>query len=124
MAEGFSQSVQRPEEEHGLVRTTITNFQGQQVRLTARQWRHILNAHPDMVSMEPAIRETLESPEEVRRSRDDPNTVKLYYRRYPAPPSSKMVCVIVKSLESDAFILTAYQTYKVIEGELIWRKEP
>jgi hypothetical protein len=40
------------------------------------------------------------------------------------PPSSKMMCVIVKVLESDAFILTAYQTYKVIEGELIWRKEP
>ena len=77
-----------------------------------------------MLGMESAVRETLENPEEVRKSRDDPDTVQLYYMRYPiTSPSSKMACVVVKFLVSDAFVLTAYQTYKVIEGELIWRKE-
>ena len=93
------------------------------IRLTARQWGHIIDAHPDMLGMESVVQETLEDPDEVRRSRDDPNTVRLYYMRYTTPQSGKMVCVIVKFLEDDAFILTAYQTYRIIDGELIWRKE-
>jgi hypothetical protein len=103
---------------------TITDFEGQLIRLTARQWSHIIGGHPDMLGMEWAVRETLEDPEEVRKSRDDPNTVKLYYRRYTITGAGgKMVCVVAKFLENDAFILTAYQTYKVIPGELIWPKE-
>jgi len=71
-----------------------------------------------------AMRETLEDPEQVRKSRDDPNTVKLYYRRYSGTEaSSKFTCVIVKFMENDAFILTAYETYRIMPGELIWQKE-
>jgi hypothetical protein len=66
MAEGFNQPIPGPEGEHDLVLMRITDFQGQVIRLTAGQWRHITDAHPDMLGMESAVRETLEDPEEVR----------------------------------------------------------
>jgi hypothetical protein len=76
-----------------------------------------------MISMEWAVRETLEDPEEVRESRDDPNTVKLYYKRYiDTSVGDKFMCVVVKFLPNDAFILTAYLTRKMMPGARIWRK--
>jgi hypothetical protein len=74
--------------------------------------------------MQWAIRETLEDPEEVRKSRKAPDTGRLYYRRYiGTEKGDKWVCVVVKFLENDAFISTAYLTRRIILGELIWRKE-
>jgi hypothetical protein len=102
----------------------ITDFQGQLIRLTARQWNHILEGHPYMVNMEGAVQETLEDPEEIRRSRSDPATVKLYYRWFTnTTKGNKWVLVVVKFLENDAFVLTAYLTRKIMPGELIWQKQ-
>lgn len=76
-----------------------------------------------MVGMEWAVRETLEDPEEIRKSRRDPDTVKLYYRWFTnTRVGDKWLCVVVKFLENDAFILTAYETHYIKPGELIWRK--
>jgi hypothetical protein len=103
---------------------TITDFEGQLIRLTARQWSHILQSRSFMVGMQSAIQGTLESPEEVRKDRDDPDSVRLYYRRYTnTPAGDKLVCVVVKFLENDAFILTAFPTSRIRRGELIWAKE-
>jgi hypothetical protein len=108
------------QEQHDQVIMTIRDFQGQLIRLTQRQWSHILDHHDHMNGQERAVEATLENPEEVRKSREDPNTVRLYYRRYTNPGErNKWVCVLVKFLENDAFILTAYETRKVKSGELI-----
>ena len=70
-----------------------------------------------MVGMELAVRETLEDPEEVRKSRLDQNTVRLYYRWFTnTTVGDKWVLVAVKFLESDAFILTAYEVNKIKPG--------
>jgi hypothetical protein len=119
----LSQPVQGPEEQHDPVIMTITDFEGQLIRLTRRQWSHILNRHDYMEGKQWVVRETLEDPAEVRKSVDDPNTVKLYYRRYTTTVGERWVCVVVKFLDSDAFIITAYETDKLISGELIWPKE-
>jgi hypothetical protein len=117
------QPAQGAEEGPDPVILTIRDFQGQLIKLTARQWEHIIGGHPDMLGMEWAMRETLEDPEEVRRSQKPPNTTRLYYRWYTnTPVGSKWVCVAVKFLETDAFISTAYVTTKIKEGELIWQK--
>ena len=103
---------------------TYYDFQGQAIRLTQRQWSHIISRRSYMAGMREAIRGTLQDPEEVRRSRRDPNSVLLYYRRYSnTPAGDKLVCVVVKFLENDAFVLTAYPTTMIKAGELIWRKE-
>jgi hypothetical protein len=101
----------------------ITDFQGQQIRLTVGQWNHVLAEHPYMSDMEWAVRETLEDPEEVRQSRKNPNTGRLYYRWYTNTAlGNKWVLVIVKFLAHDAFISTAYVTNRIRPGGLIWRK--
>jgi hypothetical protein len=47
---------------------TYYNFQGQAIRLTRRRWTHVLERHSYMAAMQWAVQETLQDPEEVRRS--------------------------------------------------------
>jgi len=70
--------------------------------------------------MEPAIEETLKHPERVVRSLSDSN-VHLYYRLYfRTVVGSKFLCVVVKMAESGAFVLTAYLTDRLKNGERLW----
>jgi hypothetical protein len=53
-----------------------------------------------------------------------PDTGRLYYRWYTeTEKGGKWVCVVVKFLENDAFISTAYLARRIMPGELIWAKE-
>lgn len=102
---------------------TLYDYQGRAIRLTRRQSEHLTGRRSYMASMREEIRGTLEDPDEVRRSRDDPASVEVYYRRYfNTPAGEKLVCVVVKLLENDAFILTVYRTDSMKPGELLWRK--
>lgn len=50
---------------------------------------------------------------------------RLYYRFYVGTRvGDKQLCVIVKLLEADAFVVTAYLTDKVKKGKLLWPKRP
>lgn len=99
----------------------ITDFRGLTVRLESERLVHILE-HPEMKGMEPAIEETLEAPEQVVESASDPLT-HLYYRYYYGTlVGNKHVCVVVKILEEDAFVLTAYLTDQVKKGNTVWPK--
>lgn len=73
-----------------------------------------------MASMESAIQETLSNPEVVRVSKTD-GAVHLYYRyRQDTIVGDKWLCVVVKYLENDAFVITAYLTDKLKQGEQQW----
>lgn len=73
-----------------------------------------------MASMEAAIQEALSNPEVVRVSNTD-GAVHLYYRyREGAIVGDKWLCVVVKYLDNDAFIITAYLTDKPKQGEQLW----
>ena len=70
--------------------------------------------------METAIQETLAHPQFVRKSRTD-NTVYLSYRfREATLVGDKWLCVVTKYVEDDAFIITAYLTDKLKQGEQLW----
>ncbi len=62
-------------------------------------------------------------PYTIRRTserRADPQ-VQLYHRLYNHPRlGEKYLCVVVKTVESDAFVLTAYLTDRVKQGEPPW----
>ena len=78
--------------------------------------------HPEMKGQIGLIGQTLASPDKVVRSRTDP-LVELFYRFYQSTPvTKKYLCVIVKSIESDHFIITAYFTDSVKQGEVLWKK--
>jgi hypothetical protein len=100
---------------------TFVDYQGWQIRLTDERWQHITQ-HPEMADMESIIAEALSQPELVKRSRTD-GTVQLYYRyRENTVVGNKWLCVVVKYLPADAFIITAYLTDKPKQGEQVWPK--
>ncbi|MGI8964988.1 MAG: hypothetical protein ACR2H1_02750 [Limisphaerales bacterium] len=62
----------------------------------------------------------LREPQLVRRSRSDA-AVRLFYEFYARTiVSGKWFCVVVKYLENDAFVVTAYLTDKPKAGENLW----
>jgi len=100
----------------------LHDYEGRSIRLTDERLAHILE-HPEMVGMEQAIEETLVAPEGVIASFSDEHA-HLYYRFYRGTGvGDKFVCVIVKVVVDDAFMLTAYLTDKIKKGTQIWPNE-
>ncbi len=99
----------------------LTDYQNCSVRLTPERLTHILK-HLEMTSLEDKIKETLQNPEQVRRSNTD-QTVLLNYHYYTNTlVGNKWLCVAVKYLDGDAFLLTAYLTNRIKKGELLWQQ--
>ena len=95
---------------------------GQDVRLTDERLAHILE-HEEMAVMESEIERVLQAPAEVRASRSDEN-VKLFYAFYAETRvGGKWLCVVVKYLPDDAFVVTAYLTETMKTGETVWPKK-
>ena len=100
----------------------LRDHRGLPIRLTDERLTHILQ-HPEMVGLETAIEETLVQPDRVVRSFTDP-LARLYYRQYAATQvGEKYLCVVVKIVGDDAFIVTAYLTDVVKMGAQLWPKE-
>lgn len=91
---------------------------GIKIRTTDSYWHKIVSfKHPSMNGKEEDVKSALAEPEQIRVSKADP-LVNLYYKacgRY-------YVCVVTKKLNGDGFIVTAYLTENIKEGEQIWPK--
>lgn len=75
-----------------------------------------------MRGQEERITETLSDPEVVVQSESD-DTVRLFHRFYgELPVGDKYLCVVVKYLPGDAFVITAYFTDRLKRGETLWRR--
>lgn len=95
---------------------------GRSVRLTDERLTHIL-LHQEMTKMEAEIERVLQTPAEVRISRSD-DTVQLFYEFYAQTlVGGKWLCVVVKCLPDDVFVVTAYLTDRLKPGETIWPKK-
>lgn len=93
----------------------VTTPLGFVVRTSATYWGIIQLKHPEVRGRLSEIQGCLESPIQICRSRHDPQ-VYLFYTylgRY-------YLCVVVKQLNGDGFIITSYVTDKIKEGERIW----
>jgi hypothetical protein len=69
-----------------------------------------------MENKEDIVKEALQYPDEVRQSKIDKD-VFLYYKQF-----DKLYCVVVKHLGQEGFLITAYPTEGMKEGETIWTK--
>ncbi len=88
------------------------------VRITKGYWNYIVSIkHPSIKGLEDFVKNALANPIEVRRSRSDPS-VYLYYGVF----MDKLICVVVKHLNEEGFIITIYLTRRMIVGEVVWRK--
>lgn len=101
--------------------TTFLDYAGRTVRLTDERRAHLLS-HPEMVGLEPLLGVAIASPAVVVRSRSD-DTVLLYYRDAESEQfGSKLLCVVIKHLPDNSFVITAYLTDKIKAGETIWTR--
>jgi hypothetical protein len=98
---------------------TLQDCFGHQVRLTDERLAHILE-HPEMKDIGAEIERVLRQPQLVRRSRSDA-AVRLFYKFYAQTiVAGKWLCVVVKYVQNDAFVVTAYLTDKPKAGEHLW----
>ena len=101
---------------------SFQDIHNRSIRFTEERQLHLETAHPEMTDPIPRIAETLAGPDKVVQSRTD-ETVELFYRHYQSTPvTSKFLCTVVKVLPDDNFIITAYYTETIKQGERLWEK--
>ncbi|MEZ4727004.1 MAG: hypothetical protein R3E79_07715 [Caldilineaceae bacterium] len=99
--------------------TTLIDYQGRLIRLTAERKEHILE-HPEMIGQLTLLEEVLANPELIIATNAD-SSVHVYHRFYSTTPvTSKYLQVAVKIVEDDAFILTAFFSSRQKKGTSIW----
>jgi hypothetical protein len=107
---------------NGSGMTRLSDYAGLSIRFTDERSAHVME-HPEITELETAIEETLLRPEKVVESFSDPQA-RLYYRFYTdTRVGDKYLCVVVKVVVEDAFVLTAYLTDQVKKGVQLWPKE-
>lgn len=98
---------------NGKIHFEVTSSLGKRIRVTKDYWNKIIETkHRLMKGKENLVKETLENPEEIRRSRKDLN-VYLYYKKI----DENYNCVIAKHLNGNGFIITTYITDRIKAGE-------
>ncbi|MBL8133570.1 MAG: hypothetical protein JNL42_17035 [Anaerolineae bacterium] len=100
--------------------TLLSDFRGRSIRLTDERREHILE-HPEMTGQFERLMETIGSPQTVVATTTDEN-VHVYHRYYESTPvTRKFLLVVVKILEADAFVLTAFFSRREKQGIVIWK---
>jgi hypothetical protein len=69
-----------------------------------------------MAGHEDDVQAVLMNPDEIRLSRSDSNV----YLFYKSKNSRRWVCAVVRRLDGDGFLITAYPTDAIKEGKHIW----
>ena len=78
------------------------------VHCTLSYWlRKILTDHPVMGDRLETVKHALYDPDEIRLSRsDDP----------------RLVCAVARQTGTEGFLITAYPTDKIKQGETVWKR--
>jgi heme A synthase len=98
----------------------LIDHSGRKIRLTDERRQHILE-HPEMSNQFDRLKETIQSPETIVSTTAD-DTVQVYHRYYEITPvTSKFLLVVVKVVDDDAFILTAFFSRREKKGTVIWK---
>ena len=89
------------------------------VRTTKEYWEIIVSAkHPSVKRFEGEVTKTLENPDQIRRSKQDPR-VHLYYKSI----GKLFMCIVADHINSEeGYVITAYLTDRIKEGEQIYVK--
>lgn len=98
-----------------MTKFEVVTLLGFTVRTTESYWTLLLFKHPEIAGRERDVQETLTAPTLVCRSRRDP-AVHLFYR----VEGDYYLCVVAKRLNGEGFVVTAYVTDSIKEGEPLW----
>jgi hypothetical protein len=89
------------------------------IRVTIAYWNMITQIkHPIMAEQEIEVQATLTQPDQIRRSRSDPNV----YMFYKFQRERRWICAVARRLNGEGFLITTYPTDAIKEGEIIWQK--
>ncbi|UIE37319.1 DUF4258 domain-containing protein [Leptodesmis sichuanensis] len=89
------------------------------VRTTTEYWQFIVTIkHPAMLDRLVDVQNTLSNPDEIRLSKND-SQVYLFYRD---DGTKRWVCAVARRLNGEGFLITAYRTSAIKEGESIWQR--
>ncbi|MGL5083904.1 MAG: hypothetical protein ACRC8A_20665 [Microcoleaceae cyanobacterium] len=88
------------------------------VRTSEEYWQKLIVKHPDIADLEAEVRQALTNPDEIRRSSRDPNLLLFYL----VLKEKRWVVGVARRLNGDGFLITAYQTDAIKEGEPLWHK--
>jgi hypothetical protein len=88
------------------------------VRTTEEYWQKLITKHPDIIDLEAEVIQALASPDEIRHSSRDPNVLLFYLTL----KEKRWVVAVARRLNGDGFLITAYQTDAIKEGESIWHR--
>ena len=89
------------------------------IRINNSYWDYIVKVkHPSMRGLDEFVKLSLTEPVEVRRSKRD-YSVHLHYGKFEA---KLLVCTVVKFLNGDGFVITAYLTRRMT-GDSIWKQK-
>ena len=92
---------------------------GFRVRVGRSRWEFLIRVkHPVMSGREGDVQMALENPDEIRRSRSDPDVL-LFYKKSGV---RRWVCAVCRRLNGDGFLITTYPTDAIKEGEHLWPK--
>lgn len=96
---------------------SVTDVFRNTVRTTKEYWQKIKTSkHQELTLDYPDCIKALETPDEVYQSVQDPY-ISLFYKRV----NDKTLVVVVKYLNDDGFVVTAYQTSKTKrKGKRLW----
>lgn len=91
---------------------------GKLISTTKAYWKIITEIkHPTIKGKQKLIMQTLVDPDIIKRSSKDTD-VYLYYRKV----GDKFLCAVAKHENGTGFLITAYFTDKIKQGEIIWTK--
>ena len=101
----------------------VQSVNGNLIRVTARQWMHIVEAHDYMAGNMDLVLETVAEPDIILSGiRGEV----LALRQYPTTNISAKTAVVVYRDEQDGFIITAFLTSQPDriqrKREVLWRK--
>src|SRR3989304_2280468 len=92
---------------------------GFRVRVTRSYWELIVTIkHPIMAGREYDVRGTLQKPSEIPERKREAD-VCLFNK---PERIGRCVCAVSKRLDGEGFLITAYPTDAIKEGELVWPK--
>jgi len=101
---------------------TATSKNGVRIRLTYKQWSHILEAHDYMAGNMDKILETISDPGYIAHGWADELIALKHYGRTSI--SEKYVVVVYKE-DEEGFVITTFMTSnedKILRRGVIWRK--
>lgn len=87
------------------------------MRTSAEYWQKIISKHPDLAGRLELIKSALPAPDEIRRSSRDENILLFYLAM-----NERWAVAVARQLNGEGFLITAYQTDTIKEGEAIWHK--